>query len=163
ALTAPAGARIIPPRRVPAPPAAPRSPLACRPRPGHNDPRRPAMSAIGVMLNNLERDRHRAWEVVAGLGFPVVHTNALPEACLPEGPWPRPPGPDSDLGRYVAAARASGLRVQAMFVGFDGQSYADPASAARTVGLAVPALRAHRLQVAQAYVGVACDLGAEAL
>src|SRR5262249_46026157 len=91
------------------------------------------------------------------------HTNALPEAWLPEGPCHRPPGPDSALARYLAAARASGLRVHSMFVGFDGQSYADPASAARTVGLAVPALRAHRLQVAQACGGVACHLGAEAL
>jgi sugar phosphate isomerase/epimerase len=68
-----------------------------------------------------------------------------------------------DLMLYVQAARASGLAIHSMFVGFDGQSYADPASAARTVGLAVPGLRSHRLAVALAYTEVAELLGAGSL
>src|SRR5256885_1105680 len=113
------------------------------------------MLEIGVMLNNLERDRHRAWGVAAALGFRVVHTNGLAEAWLLEQ------GPD--LETYVTLARASGMTAHTMFVGFDGQSFADPASAARTVGFGVPTLRAHRLQVALAYAPLARRLNAQAL
>src|ERR1700736_3343922 len=102
------------------------------------------MFEIGAMLNNLERDRIKAWTVAAALGFRVVHTNALPESWLLASRIPNSP----ELALYVNAARASGLSIHSMFIGFDGQSYADPASAARTVGLAVASLRAHRLGVA---------------
>src|SRR5437588_12907640 len=99
------------------------------------------MFEIGVMLNNLERDRHCAWALAPQMGFRLVHTNALPESWM-EG--------DPALGQYVSLARASGLAIHTMFIGFDGQSYVDPVTAARTVGLGVPALRARRLQIALA-------------
>ena len=70
---------------------------------------------VGVMLNNLECDRIKAFRVAAELGFRVVHTSALPERWL-TGP---------ERAEYVTAARASGLTIHTMFVGFDGQSYAD--------------------------------------
>jgi sugar phosphate isomerase/epimerase len=113
------------------------------------------MCEIGAMLNNLERDRIRAWAVAAAMGFRVVHTSALPEA------WLSANSPERVL--YVQTARASGLTIDSMFIGFDGQSYADPASAARTVGLAVPTLRKHRLGVALACTEVAQQLDARSL
>ena len=113
------------------------------------------MCKIGAMLNNLERDRIRAWSVAAAMGFRIVHTSALAEAWLSEN--------SPELALYVQAARGSGLIIDSMFVGFDGQSYADPASAARTVGLAVPAFRKHRLNVALAYTGIAQELDARSL
>jgi sugar phosphate isomerase/epimerase len=108
---------------------------------------------VGVMLNNLERDRLKAFRVAADLGFWVVHTSALPERWLT--------GPERSA--YVAAARASGLTIHTMFVGFDGQSYADLPSIRRTVGLVLPELREHRCRVALLYSDLAHDLGVTAL
>jgi sugar phosphate isomerase/epimerase len=112
------------------------------------------MLAIGVMLNNLERDRLRAFAVARAEGFAVVHTNALPESMLT--------GPQRQ--QYMDAARASGVQIATMFIGFDGQSYADRAAVAGTVGLlAIPELRSHRLQIALAYCALAKELGVSAL
>ena len=108
---------------------------------------------VGVMLNNLERDRLRAFRVAAEQGFRVVHTSALPEAWL-TGP---------ERGRYVAAARESGLSIHTMFAGFDRQSYADLASVRRTVGLVLPQLREDRLRVALLYADLAAELGVTCL
>jgi L-ribulose-5-phosphate 3-epimerase len=108
---------------------------------------------IGVMLNNLERDRLKAFQVAAAHGFRVVHTSALPEAWL-TGP---------ERARYIAAARDSGLAIHTMFVGFDGQSYADLPAIRRTVGLAIPDLREHRTGVALLYCDLAWELGVRSL
>ncbi|HME91047.1 MAG TPA: sugar phosphate isomerase/epimerase family protein [Myxococcaceae bacterium] len=108
---------------------------------------------IGVMVNNLEPDRLRAFAAAAQLGFKVVHTSALPEGWL-TGP---------ERAQYIAAARASGLTIHSMFVGFDGQSYKDMDSIRRTVGLVIPELRAHRRGVAKRYVSLARELGAPSL
>jgi sugar phosphate isomerase/epimerase len=108
---------------------------------------------VGVMLNNLERDRLRAFRVAAEQGFRVVHTSALPERWL-TGP---------ERGAYIAAARASGLSIHTMFVGFDGQSYADLPSIRRTVGLVLPEFREHRARVALLYSDLAAELGVTAL
>jgi sugar phosphate isomerase/epimerase len=104
---------------------------------------------VGVMLNNLERDRLKAFRVAAGQGFRVVHTSALPERWLT--------GPERD--QYIAAARESGLTIHTMFAGFDGQSYADLPSIRRTVGLVLPEFREHRQRVALHYADLARDLG----
>src|SRR5262249_53554625 len=118
------------------------------------EPGRPSHGLeVGVMLNNLERDRLGAFAVAAKLGFHPVHTGSLPEQ------WLRGP----ERAAYVAAARASGLVIDTMFVGFDGQSYADLPTIVRTVGLTNPATRAHRLQVALAYVDLATEVGAPSL
>ncbi len=111
------------------------------------------MWEIGVMLNNLEPDRLKAFQAARDHGFRVVHTNTLREAWLT--------GPERVA--YVAAARASGLRIDTMFVGYDGQDYRDLPTIARTVGLAIPELRAHRLQVTLAYSDLARDVGAPSL
>jgi sugar phosphate isomerase/epimerase len=108
---------------------------------------------VGVMLNNLERDRLRAFRMAAGEGFRVVHTSALLEGWL-TGP---------ERAGYVAAARTSGLTIHTMFVGFDGQTYADLPSIRRTVGLIQPDLREHRCLVAQLYADLARELGVGAL
>src|SRR5947209_2003852 len=92
---------------------------------------------IGVMLNNLEPDRLRAFRVAADLGFQVVHTSALPEAWLT----------GTQREQYIAAARDSGLTIDTLFVGFNGQSYRDIPSIRRTVGLVLPELREHRTRV----------------
>jgi sugar phosphate isomerase/epimerase len=124
------------------------------------------MLEIGVMLNNLERDRHKAWRVAPELGFRIVDTSALPETWFRKSREPEGPDPQSaktPLTQYVAAARGSGLVIHSMFVGFDGQSYTDPVTAAATVGLAVPALREQRKPIALAYTHLARELGATSL
>jgi sugar phosphate isomerase/epimerase len=108
---------------------------------------------IGVMLNNLERDRLKAFAMAGSYGFRVVHTSALPEGWLT--------GPERD--RYVAAARASGVSIHTMFVGFDGQSYANLPAIRRTVGLVIPELREHRTRIALLYSDLARELGVGAL
>lgn len=111
------------------------------------------MFEIGVMLNNLERDRLKAFRVAADLGFRQVHTSALPESWLS--------GPQCEA--YLAAARASGLTIATMFVGFDGQSYADLPAIRRTVGLVIPELREYRCRIALQYSDLARDLGVSSL
>jgi sugar phosphate isomerase/epimerase len=113
------------------------------------------MFEIGVMLNNLQRDRIQAWSVPATLGFRVVHASGLPESWLT--------GSGHEIDAYIQAARASGLQIHTLFISFDGQSFADPLLAARTVGLADAAHRAHRLEVALKYVPVAVALGTQYL
>jgi sugar phosphate isomerase/epimerase len=112
------------------------------------------MHPIGVMLNNLERDRLAAFQVAVDEGFRVVHTNALQESWLT--------GPQRQ--QYIDAARASGLTIAAMFVGFDGQDYSSIDSVARTVGLiAIPDLWQHRTRIALAYSDLAHELNVPAL
>jgi sugar phosphate isomerase/epimerase len=108
---------------------------------------------IGVMLNNLERDRLRAFAVAARVGFRTVHANALPEDWL-QGPQRQ---------AYLDAARASGLNIATLFVGYDGQSYQTMEDIERTVGLAILELRPHRLKVTLAYSDLARDLGVPSL
>jgi sugar phosphate isomerase/epimerase len=108
---------------------------------------------IGVMLNNLERDRLKAFQVATACGFRVVHTSAVLEAWLTGAERPQ----------YVDAARASGLRIHTMFVGFDGQSYTDVPAIRRTVGLGIPELQEHRVRIALLYSDVAQELGVNAL
>lgn len=108
---------------------------------------------FGVMVNNLESDRLRAFAVARQLGFDIVHTSALPEDWLT--------GPKRQA--YIDAVRASGVTVAAMFVGFDGQSYADIPTIRRTVGLAIRDLRTHRLDVTRRYIELARELGVPAL
>jgi sugar phosphate isomerase/epimerase len=111
------------------------------------------MLDIGVMLNNLEPDRLKAFAVAKAHGFQVVHTNALLEAWL-SGP---------QRSHYIAAARQSGIRIDTMFVGFDGQSYVDWQSIAQTVGLIIPQLREHRCRIACLYSDLAQELDVPAL
>jgi sugar phosphate isomerase/epimerase len=108
---------------------------------------------IGVMLNNLERDRLKAFGVASRCRFRVVHTSALPERFL-TGP---------ERGQYVEAARSSGVDIHTMFIGFDGQSYADLASTRRTVGLVQPQYQEYRCRVALLYSDLAQELGVTAL
>ncbi len=111
------------------------------------------MHPIGVMLNNLERDRLRAFAVARALGFTVVHANALPEAMLA----------GAARAAYSRAARESGLTIATLFVGFDGQDYSSLRSIAATVGLVQPALREHRLAIARRYSDLAAELGVPSL
>jgi sugar phosphate isomerase/epimerase len=111
------------------------------------------MLDIGVMAHNLDRDRRQALRVAVAHGFRQVHTGALPESWL-EGP---------ERAAYLEAVRASGVVITTMFVGFDGQSYADRATIARTVGLVHGSWRAHRVAVALRYSDLARDLGVRAL
>lgn len=112
------------------------------------------MNKIGIMLNNLERDRIEAWKVVSQAGFSIVHTNAIAEAWLS----------GEKKFEYIHAARSSGLTIDTMFIGFDGQDYSDIESITRTVGLlAIPDLRQHRLQVALKYTDLASELGVSQL
>lgn len=113
----------------------------------------PLTTSIGVMLNSLDADRMHAFAVAARLGFRVVHTSALPERGL-AGP---------ERLHYLSAARASGLAIASMFVGFDGQSYADIPTIRRTVGLVIPERREHRMEVALQYSDLAKELDVASL
>jgi sugar phosphate isomerase/epimerase len=104
---------------------------------------------IGVMVNNLERDRIKAFAQAAHHGFGVVHTSAIPESWL-TGP---------ERAAYIAAARGSPVRIATMFAGFDGQSYASLESIRKTVGLTIPSLRDHRCRIVRLYSDLARDLG----
>jgi sugar phosphate isomerase/epimerase len=108
---------------------------------------------IGVMVNNLERDRLTAFARAAAYGFPVVHTSALREAWL-TGP---------ERSEYVAAARASEVKIATMFVGFDGQSYRDRESIAQSVGLVRPEVRDRRCRLACLYSDLARELEVDSL
>ncbi len=105
------------------------------------------------MAHNLERDRRRALHIAAEHGFRHVHTGALPESWL-SGP---------ERSAYVDAVRSSGVMITTMFVGFDGQSYADRVAIAQTVGLTNPLFREHRLAIAILYSELARALEVPAL
>lgn len=111
------------------------------------------MLDIGVMAHNLERDRRLALHLAAQHGLRYVHTGALPETWLS--------GPERTA--YIDAVRSSGVVISTLFVGFDGQSYADLPTIARTVGLVNPSSRPHRVQVALSYAELAHELGVNAL
>lgn len=108
---------------------------------------------IGVMLNNLERDRILAWRIVIEQGFDLVHTNAIRESWLQ--------GEQREL--YLTAARAAqqaGVEIHTMFIGFDGQDYSSRQRIAQTVGLLpVGEIRRHRVEIAKAYSSLAAELG----
>jgi sugar phosphate isomerase/epimerase len=108
---------------------------------------------IGVMINNLERDRLKAFRVAREHGFESGQTSPVPEAWF-DGP---------ELQTYINTARRSGLEITAMFVGFDGQSYADIPTIERTVGLVNPAFQEHRKRVVFKYCELARDLGVSKL
>jgi sugar phosphate isomerase/epimerase len=74
--------------------------------------------------------------VAAELGVTTVHLHA-PHAAQ------RTP---RHADQFLARLADYGLRVTAVFGGFDGESYADIPTVARTVGLVPPATRAGRLQ-----------------
>ena len=111
------------------------------------------MNPIGVMLNSVNRDIFVALPEAKRLGFEVIHTAALPERLLVE----------PERRRVIEAIRATGLRVDSMFVGFEGQSYLDWDSVARTVGLVQPEHRQSRLQTALRYVDIAAEVQATSL
>ncbi len=108
---------------------------------------------IGVMANNLDSDRLRAFHIAAALGFHHVHASALPETWLA--------GPERDA--YIDSWRASGVVVGTMFIGFDGQNYANRSTIAQTVGLTNPQNRERRCQTALAYIDLALRVGAPSL
>jgi sugar phosphate isomerase/epimerase len=83
----------------------------------------------------------------------LVHANALPEAWL-DGP---------ERQAYVQAARAGGLTIASLFVGFDGHDYSNLGTVRATVGLVPPGLRAHRIAIARRYSDLAAELGIPSL
>ncbi len=112
------------------------------------------MNKIGVMLNNLEKDRLKAFGVAKTTGFEVVHANTVRESWVT--------GPEGKL--YIQEAKRSGLRIDSMFVGFDAQSYADIESVHKTVGiLAVPEFREQRVKHVLAYSDFAKEIGVSSL
>lgn len=108
---------------------------------------------IGVMINNLERDRLKAFQVARDLGFTSGQTSWIPES------WFDSP----EQQQYIDAARQSGLQITAMFAGFDGQDYSNLETIRQTVGLVQPNLREHRKQIVFKYIDLAKELGVMAL
>ena len=62
---------------------------------------------------------------------------------------------------FLAKCQAAGIKVTAVFGGFEGESYADIATTARTVGLVPEATRAARLQEMKEIADFAKMLGCE--
>lgn len=83
--------------------------------------------------------------VDAGLG---VHLDVARELGIPTVQLHAPHGPSrtqATADAFLARCQEAGIEVTCVFGGFDGESYADPATSARTVGLVPRATRAARL------------------
>jgi sugar phosphate isomerase/epimerase len=84
--------------------------------------------------------------VDAGLG---VHFDVVKELGVPTVQLHAPHGDSRNAAtasEFLTKCTAAGITVTAVFGGFEGESYADPATSARTVGLVPRETRAARLQ-----------------
>jgi len=83
--------------------------------------------------------------VAAQLGFHYVHTSGLPEKWLT----------GSERAELCRVGLASGVEIGTMFIAFDGQSYADWATIARTVGWSIRQPENTAAKSALAYINLA--------
>ncbi len=92
-------------------------------------------------------------DVAAELGVTTIHLHA------PHRGQRSPQAADRFLDRLAEL----GLRTTVVFAGFDGESYADIPTVARTIGLVPPATRAARLQEMREIADFARGLGVSAV
>ncbi|MGF1578676.1 MAG: sugar phosphate isomerase/epimerase family protein [Gemmataceae bacterium] len=96
----------------------------------------------------------KAFQVAKAAGFDVIHANTVHESWLS--------GPERNL--YIQEAQKNRLAIDTMFVGFDGQSYADIHSVEKTVGiLPLRDKREHRVNHVLEYSSFAKELGVTSL
>lgn len=82
----------------------------------------------------------------AGLG---VHLNVVQELGIPTIQLHAPKREtrtEENADRFLAQLREIGVKITAVFAGFEGESYADIPTVSRTVGLVPPETRAERTQ-----------------
>lgn len=92
-------------------------------------------------------------DVVKELGIPTVQLHT---------PHKGNRGPDA-AKRFLDDAAKAGVTVTVVFGGFDGESYADIATTARTIGLVPEATRAERLAEMKEIAAFARHLGVDAV
>lgn len=88
-------------------------------------------------------------EVARDLGVPTMHLHAPRRT-------PRTKETASDFRRRIDEL---GMRITVVFAGFDGESYADIPTTAKTVGLAPPGTRAERLEELKRIIDFTAMLG----
>jgi sugar phosphate isomerase/epimerase len=92
-------------------------------------------------------------EVAHALGVPTIHLHA-PHANTRT---------KEQAERFLARLKELGIRISVVFGGFEGESYADIPTVARTVGLVPPATRAARLKEMEEISDFARLLGVDAV
>ncbi len=92
-------------------------------------------------------------EVAHELGVPTIHLHA-PHATTRT---------KQHAERFLARLKELGIRISVVFGGFEGESYADIPTVARTVGLVPPATRAERLKEMKEISDFARLLGVDAV
>lgn len=102
---------------------------------------------IGV-FTSIDAGLGVSLEVAGELGIPTIHVHAPHEAS-------RNP---QTAASFLQRLRALGIRLTAVFGGFEGESYADIPTVERTVGLVPPETRAQRLSEMKSISDFAVDL-----
>jgi sugar phosphate isomerase/epimerase len=92
-------------------------------------------------------------EVAHELGVPTIHLHAPHKATRTK----------QNAERFLARLKELGIRISVVFCGFEGESYADIPTTARTVGLVPAATRAERLVELKEISDFARLLGVRAL
>ena len=109
---------------------------------------------VGVFLSSLGiADTGQALAKAKEMGIKVVQLGSPPDDVL-DGP-----------GRedYISTVKGSGLEVSALCAWYPGESYADIATVARTVGLTNPETVSERLERTKKHADVAVELGVSLL
>ena len=109
---------------------------------------------VGVFLSSLAiPDTATALEKVKELGIKVVQLGSPPDDVLN--------GPAQD--DYIKTVKDSGVEISALCAGYPGESYADIATVARTVGLTNPETVSERIQRTKWHLDLAQKLGLDLL
>jgi len=92
-------------------------------------------------------------EVAHELGIPTVHLHAPHKSTRTQ----------EQAEQFLAKLREFGIRISAVFGGFEGESYADIPTVARTIGLVPPETRTERTQEIKEIADFARVLGVDAV
>jgi len=90
-------------------------------------------------------------EVVQELGIPTIHLHAPHQSSRTQ----------AQADQFLARLKEMGTRISAVFGGFEGESYADIPTVARTIGLVPPETRAERTQEMKEIADFARVLGVD--
>lgn len=92
-------------------------------------------------------------EVARDLGIPTVHLHAPHKSTRTQ----------EQADQFLAKLKESGISISVVFAGFEGESYADIPTVARTIGLVPPETRAERTQEMKEIADFARVLGVDAV
>jgi len=90
-------------------------------------------------------------EVAHELGIPTIHLHAPHKSSRTR----------AQADQFLAKLKDCGIRISAVFAGFEGESYADIPTVKRTIGLVPPATRAERTQEMKEIADFARVLGVD--